>query len=276
MEAAPAARDAASTSPHATGEDLRASSSGGVALGAAADATAALAEGDVDLAASCLGGDMVDAPANGGDDLSASSSEDEASGTVNAAPGPPAATYEEAPAAAPLQLLEVTHPVTLEDVVESIHISPNTSPGPMGIPYSVLRKLPCRYVATLTAMFNLSLATGFMPDCYLRGHICPIGKKGPPSVENSRPLTLLTTSMKVLNRIVNRRLVHGLLDSGYWSEWQFGFLYRFPNCKRGSTRLYKTSLPQRAGKLEMQQGRKRRKNICVNECCALAIGCGGL
>ena len=65
---------------------------------------------------------------------------------------------------------------------------------------------------------------GLTPDIFNLGYIFPIPKKGTFTPENSRPISLLEVHLKLLTRIVNRRLVHSLLDEGYFSDTQFGFL----------------------------------------------------
>jgi hypothetical protein len=80
------------------------------------------------------------------------------------------------------------------------------------------------HLETLTHILNLALDWGCLPESFNRGLIFPIPKKGEFTVSNSRPITLLEAHLKLLTGIINRRLVHRLLDEQYLSPWQFGFL----------------------------------------------------
>jgi hypothetical protein len=71
---------------------------------------------------------------------------------------------------------------------------------------------------------TMILQWGLTPDIFNLGYIFPIPKKGTFTPEKSRPISLLEVYLKLLTRIVNRRLVHSLLDEGYFSDTQFGFL----------------------------------------------------
>jgi hypothetical protein len=57
-----------------------------------------------------------------------------------------------------------------------------------------------------------------------RCYIHPIPKKGVASINNSRPIALLETSLKVITRVVARRLMHHPLFKELISPCQFGFL----------------------------------------------------
>jgi hypothetical protein len=122
-------------------------------------------------------------------------------------------------------LLGVCEPVTLGEVKDALYAAPaDACPGKSQISVALLRLLPDTHLETLTHILNLALEWGCLPDTFNKGLIFPIPKKGEFTVSNSRPITLLEAHLQLLTGIVNRRLVHRLLDEQYFSPWQFGFL----------------------------------------------------
>ena len=119
----------------------------------------------------------------------------------------------------------VAYNITMEELRASLRAAPaDTCPGPSGISVSHLKLIPDEYLELLCSIFNMILQWGLTPDIFNLGYIFPIPKKGTFTPENSRPISLLEVHLKLLTRIVNRRLVHSLLDEGYFSDTQFGFL----------------------------------------------------
>ena len=113
----------------------------------------------------------------------------------------------------------------MKELRASLRAAPaDTCPGPSGISVSHLKLIPDEYLELLCSIFNMILQWGLTPDIFNLGYIFPIPKKGTFTPENSRPISLLEVHLKLLTRIVNRRLVHSLLDEGYFSDTQFGFL----------------------------------------------------
>jgi hypothetical protein len=121
--------------------------------------------------------------------------------------------------------LGICEPVTLEEVKAALYAAPaDACPGKSQISVGLLRLLPDGHLESLCHIMNLALDWGCLPASFNEGLIFPIPKKGEFTVSNSRPITLLEAHLKLLTGIVNRRLVHRLLDEGYFSPWQFGFL----------------------------------------------------
>jgi hypothetical protein len=114
-------------------------------------------------------------------------------------------------------LLNVCEPVTLAEVKAALHAAPaDACPGKSQISVALLRLLPDTHLETLTHILNLALDWGCLPESFNRGLIFPIPKKGEFTVSNSRPITLLEAHLKLLTGIINRRLVHRLLDEQYF------------------------------------------------------------
>lgn len=118
----------------------------------------------------------------------------------------------------------VAHSVTLAECKSALKAAPSDScPGPTGIGIPLLRLLPDEFFAILKDLFNLMLAWGELPKCFDHCYIFPIPKKGEFKIQNSRPISLLESHLKLLTRIVNQRLSWKLNDEDYFSEFQFGF-----------------------------------------------------
>ena len=71
------------------------------------------------------------------------------------------------------------------------------------------------------SLFNQSLRVGIVPSSYKEGNVCPIPKTGDLSlVSNYRPISLLNSEDKVLERLVFKHLFNHLRDNNLLS-----FLY---------------------------------------------------
>lgn len=79
-------------------------------------------------------------------------------------------------------------------------------------------------VPPITHLCNLSLETGKFPDIFKRAVVCPVyktGNKNEPT--NYRPISLLSNLSKILEKIVNKRIVKYLQNKNLLSDSQFGF-----------------------------------------------------
>lgn len=100
-------------------------------------------------------------------------------------------------------------PFLLAELQEALKPCKNTAPGPDQIPYSFLQHLPATYMAYLLALYNCIWACQYVPDTWRHAIIVPILKPGkePSSPSSYRPISLTNTLMKILERMVNKRLV---------------------------------------------------------------------
>lgn len=71
---------------------------------------------------------------------------------------------------------------------------------------------------------NLSFATGVFPSSFKTAVVCPIHKAGDRNnPSNYRPISLLPTLSKIIEKLVNRRLVSYMNKTNMLSENQYGF-----------------------------------------------------
>lgn len=100
----------------------------------------------------------------------------------------------------------------------------DSAPGIDGLKAPLLKAIKSAVVPPLTHIYNLSLSTGVFPRLWKKATVIPIhksGQRGNP--ENYRPISLLVNFSKILEKIVNRRLVGYLERFGLLSDRQYGF-----------------------------------------------------
>ena len=83
------------------------------------------------------------------------------------------------------------------------------SPGPDDIPYCFLQNLGPKAKNHLLNLYNSIWRTGRIPEEWKKGIIIPILKPGKNKhiVDSYRPITLLNTMTKTMEKIINTRLV---------------------------------------------------------------------
>lgn len=98
------------------------------------------------------------------------------------------------------------------------------APGMDGISNNILRAAAPAIAGSLAVLFQNSLNAGRLPSAWKVQKIKPIHKRGPRnSPDNYRPISLLSSVVKVLETIVNRRLYAHLDSQHLLSSFQSGF-----------------------------------------------------
>ena len=117
-------------------------------------------------------------------------------------------------------------PLTLQELNTALRkLKKKKSPGPDGITNEMLTHLDTTARLKLLEIFNLSWEEGRVPQMWKEATMIPILKKGKVKTKSSsyRPISLTSCVVKVMERIVNRRLM-GYLEAGnIISEEQAGF-----------------------------------------------------
>lgn len=107
------------------------------------------------------------------------------------------------------------------NVLLNLDISKAT--GPDGIPPIVLQRCALALYQPLCYLFNLSLQFSYLPSEWKIHKIIPVFKSGDPtSVKNYRPISLLSNTSKVLERIIYNKIVNQV--STFINPAQFGFM----------------------------------------------------
>jgi hypothetical protein len=93
-----------------------------------------------------------------------------------------------------------------------------------GIPMKVLKLVALEIGLPLSHICNLSLSSGIFPSSMKAGKVIPVHKAGDKTLcDNYRPIALLNTFSKILEKVVANRLVDHLDFNKIIGPNQFGF-----------------------------------------------------
>lgn len=99
--------------------------------------------------------------------------------------------------------------VTPEEVYKiTSKANPRKAPGPDGITNTALRQLPKKAIVALCNITNACLRLGHYPECWKLAHVILIPKQGKDLKQpnNHRPISLLSTVGKTIEKLILRRL----------------------------------------------------------------------
>ena len=97
------------------------------------------------------------------------------------------------------------------------------STGIDGLDNNLMRVASTVISKHLSLIFNRSFTTGIFPDRLKEAKIIPIFKKGSAeNISNYRPISLLSSVSKVLEKIIHSRLISFLNKFNILYEYQFG------------------------------------------------------
>lgn len=116
-------------------------------------------------------------------------------------------------------------PITMEELKFSLKSSRNSAPGPDGIAIPMIQNLPNRALEHLLAIYNHVWMKGDFPQSWKQSFLIPIHKPNKPrsTVEGYRPISLTNHLCKILERIVNFRLMWYLEKHKFLNINQYGF-----------------------------------------------------
>lgn len=100
-------------------------------------------------------------------------------------------------------------PITKKELDEALMTTKNSSPGPDGITFLLLRMLPEAAKNALLDAYNELLSSGTFPDIWSTAIIVPILKPNKVKTDplSYRPISLTCTTCKLLEKILNKRLM---------------------------------------------------------------------
>lgn len=103
-------------------------------------------------------------------------------------------------------------------------LNPNKSTGPDGIPNRVLRECSGVIAMFLYVLFTKSLSDCTLPSAWKEAYVVPVHKNGPRNkVENYRPISLLSTSSKLMEHVIYTSIVQHLNANNFFTPFQHGF-----------------------------------------------------
>ena len=116
-------------------------------------------------------------------------------------------------------------PIVEEEIKEIVkNLNNKKSSGNDGITIFLLKNIIDEIISPLTHILNQSLSTGKVPQKMKIAKIIPIFKKGQKEIVNNyRPISLLTSISKILERLVYKRTLRFLVNCKILSNFQFGF-----------------------------------------------------
>lgn len=106
-------------------------------------------------------------------------------------------------------------------------IRPDGATGPDGVPSRILHKCATFIAPSLCSLYNMSMRNGEIPNEWKKANVVPVHKGGDRNdVKNYRPISLTSVLGKVMEKLVNARLLHHLKEVRGINIEQHGFLPR--------------------------------------------------
>ena len=103
---------------------------------------------------------------------------------------------------------EISRPITTEELRKTLHTCEDSSPGPDGIPYSIIGLLWTDFGPILAEAWNHSIITGTLAPSHKTSYLKLIPKAGknPDKLTNWRPITLSNCDHKLITKTYSRRI----------------------------------------------------------------------
>ena len=121
--------------------------------------------------------------------------------------------------------IEYNQPFTMIELTAALSSSSITSPGPDQIHYKMLKYLHENAPSYLLRIFNRLWSSLYYPSEWQIANIVPIPKPGKDHTDpsNYRPIALTSCLGKIMEKLINRRLIEYMENNKYFSPFQCGF-----------------------------------------------------
>ena len=115
--------------------------------------------------------------------------------------------------------------LTKKEILEATKLlKDKKTPDHTGISTNFIKQTVSAYIDPLFHIFNLSFSTGVVPMQFKIAKVIPIFKSGDKAqMDNYRPISLLSSFSKIMEKIIAMRLIEFLDNNNILSKWQFGF-----------------------------------------------------
>lgn len=125
----------------------------------------------------------------------------------------------------PSRITEFPCTVSPEEILQGIKKTKNTSPGADGIYYSHIKNQPMEALRYLSTIYEVSMKIQHFPQQWKKGItiLLPKPNKDHSIPKNYRPITLLSTLGKTLERLINSRLMKYLEAHNKINDYQAGY-----------------------------------------------------
>jgi hypothetical protein len=119
----------------------------------------------------------------------------------------------------------VLYPVTFQLITHIVKgLRGGSAPGPDAVPTKLIKNYLHLIIHPLSHIINLSLTEGKFPDIFKTAKVIPIFKAGlNTSMNNYRPISLLSTISKVIEKCVKIQIMDYLENYNLLSDLQYGF-----------------------------------------------------
>lgn len=124
-----------------------------------------------------------------------------------------------------IDLIPLNEQITERELLHNLRKFKEKTPGLSGITRNILINLPQNGIDTLLEIFNATLSAGYFPDELKKTKMIFIPKDGKDNKEiiNYRPISLLEVTGKLLEKILNNRLLTYLENNNVLNHRQHGF-----------------------------------------------------
>ena len=116
-------------------------------------------------------------------------------------------------------------PTTMQEIIKIIDNLPNkNSSGHDNINNILLKNIKDQIAAPLEQVFNMSLEQGIFPDIMKKAEVIPLYKGRERDLcMNYRPISLLLTISKILEKLMYKRMYEFLDGNNQFYNSQYGF-----------------------------------------------------
>ena len=116
-------------------------------------------------------------------------------------------------------------PLVREELLTIVNsLKAGKSPGYDGVNNDIIKQVISAIIQPLIHVFNSSMLNGIVPENMKIAKVVPVFKKGDPqSFSNYRPISLLTSFSKILEKVIYVRTLEFFNKSKIFSNFQFGF-----------------------------------------------------
>lgn len=115
-----------------------------------------------------------------------------------------------------------TDPIEIDKII--LKLKTNSAPGIDNIPVNIIKNSHAILCSMIAHICNLSISTGIFPNIFKKAVVVPIYKGGEvEAVSNYRPISLLSTISKIVEKVVNIRLTNFLESKQHLAINQHGF-----------------------------------------------------
>ena len=123
------------------------------------------------------------------------------------------------------KMVDYNKPFSLQELEIALNCKKDSSPGPDDISYSMIQHLPLSGRSQLLQLYNNIWQTGVYPDSWRQAIVVPIFKPGKDPLHPSsyRPISLTSCLSKILEKMINFRLIWYIEKNSLFASYQSGF-----------------------------------------------------